>query len=198
MRNKKQLSWLLIIAAIVLLITLGSWMIAESSKPSIGKAVYTDEGEEQQHIDVDFTLIGTSEYDPTHYYEGYGLVKDSPFTNWEYIRSQNYLDMLQEEDQFEAPTNLNFEEHSYIVSYGREIVEMWSERQYDSYILLNVTFEEKHKGNQVFFYQTDKLRIYPFHPMCYVKRGAESVYWGFGVFDINEIDTQREGYKPAP
>ena len=173
-------------------------MIAESSKPSIGKAVYTDEGEEHQHIDVDFTLIGTSEYDPTHYYEDCGFVKDSPLTQWLFIRNEDYLDMLQEEDQFEAPTNLNFEDHSYIISYGRKIVEMWSERQYYDNVILSVTFEETYEGNQIFIYQINKLPVYPFSWPYYIRNGEERVYWGSDIVDINEIDTQREGYKPAP
>jgi len=148
---------------------------------------------------VEYTLVGETSYDPSFFYENLGFVKDSDCTACEFVRGEGYdhLDELSTEGKFEVPEGLNHDKYSYIVAYGRKIVDLEAVGKNGSDYILCVTFEQEHEGNVVFLYQLDKIPIYPFSWPLYIMNGNEKVYWGSSVTDINEKDIEHPRYKGA-
>ena len=159
-------------------------------------AVEESENHGTELIVVASSLVGDSSYDPSVSYERYGLISGSEFTNWVHVANDEWKRSLENEDAITFPTSMDVGKYDYIVSYGREIHEMWSDSKYYDNIILSVTFQEEYQGHMAFIYQIEKLPIYPsdFASPVYVMESDKKVYRGSDVMELNEIDTEREGY----
>ncbi len=149
---------------------------------------------------IAFSSIGESLYDPTVFYDELGYVKGSDCTQCEFIREpgNEHLAELSVDMKFDMPADLDFQNHSYILSYGRRIVGLEAIEKNGNDYVLSVTFEEEHQGNKVFINQLDKTPIYPFRWPWYILRGNGKVYCGVdGLLSdggegisLNEIDME--------
>lgn len=135
---------------------------------------------------VDFALIGTSDYNYANVYNQYGVTANTPFSHWEYIRSQNHYNTLCTEQGIDLSAELNFDTHSYIISYGREILEIWENDSDDAYVRLGTTFSEQYYGHKAFIYETENIPIYPFSWDCYIMEDENKKYWGSNSNEIND------------
>lgn len=89
--------------------------------------------------------------------------KEKHFTNsdieWEYICDQEYMNLLSEKFQFLCPENLDFNSHSYIITFGYQIVECWSEEMIGDEYVLRIICDSQYCDKNVFFYQFPKVKI---------------------------------------
>ena len=149
-----------------------------------------------------FTMIGVSMYESCEWQSPWQ--KDgTTFTWWEYLPTKKNAEYLGKTDGFIPPGSMDCENHSYIVTYGRKIVELEHYEDTPDYgkglRVLLITFSEEEYDKRVFFYELEKQVIVPsdLRSPTFVMQGDEKVYKGIWVSSLNEADTEKEGYYPA-
>ena len=76
---------------------------------------------------------------------------------FEYICEEEELEALSKQYEFQYPDTLDFNIHSYLISFGYKTLGCWSEKIEDGEYILNISKVSEFVGNQVFFYQFPKF-----------------------------------------
>jgi YD repeat-containing protein len=142
-------------------------------------------------------FIGSSDYTPAYFYEYDYFVEGSQITFWEFIPGIDWLNKELELFGLTKPNGVDAERNKYIISYGRRILEMWTEKSFYNSSILSVTFEDKHYGNKAFFYQTDfgdlSIRASRLDSPTYLMVNDTKVLIGNNVRALNQVDTNAMG-----
>lgn len=158
----------------------------EDESISIATNSFEDESISVTTNSFEIVKLGESSYLPPE-------SENNSNVQWQYIRSTEHLEKLMETFKFKVPNNMNLENHSYIVSFGCEIIEMWTEEKVGEDHVLSVVYSDMYYDNQIFLYELPLVRIYPFKWPSYILKDGEVVPF---ATDPNNYDVSLlEGYK---
>lgn len=166
-KNARVFSIVLAIAAAVFFAGLIMWQERAGERPPPS----SDINKGSNRTDFSGEEIFSTSYSRHVYETGFPL----PDVCWEYLTGPGRLEKLEEDYGFQYPGDLDFEEHSYIVSFGCKVLECWSDRIVNNEYVLSVLYDAEYQGKNLFLYQLPKVNIYPLDWPSYVTKEGKQV-----------------------